>query len=228
MNRSWQSCPSHYFRCYRIVATPYPTHLWLLKESISSTLSKFQCLYSVFRIHHTQACAILWTSSQSVGFILWFMPAYADESSWFSMLGITIESRQKESLNPSSSTLYKASNSFGRYLAHQHWELSSVNWLDTSVNHREEFFPGSAIGCSRKAREMTWRWFDLTLSNETEQSEFCIPCARCKCLTVPTGTTQTRRWRWQIILIVPNPLQLGKVGASTSKPAVALELRGAF
>lgn len=110
-----------------IVVKPYPSHLWLLKESISNPLCKFQCLYSVFRTCHTPPPAILWTSSQSVGFILRFMPTYADGSSCSSMLGVTIESSQKESLNPSSSTLYKASNSFVRCLAHQHRELSSGN-----------------------------------------------------------------------------------------------------
>lgn len=76
---------------------------------------------------------------------------------------------------------------------------------------------------------MTCRWFDLTLSNKTEQSELCIPCARCKRLTVPTDTTQTRGRRWQIIpTIVLNSLQLTEVGASKPMPAGALELRGAF
>lgn len=140
---------------------------------------------------------------------------------------ITIESSHNESLNASSSTLYKASNFFRRCLEHQHWELSSGNGLDTSVNHRKKFFPGSAIGCSRKAKEMTWRWLDLTLPNKTEQSEFCIPCARFKRLTVPTGTTQTRGWRWHIIPTVLNSSQLAKVGDSRPMP-VALKLRVAF
>lgn len=140
---------------------------------------------------------------------------------------ITIESSHNESLNASSSTLYKASNFFRRCLEHQHWELSSGNGLDTSVNHRKKFFPGSAIGCSRKAKEMTWRWLDLTLPNKTEQSEFCIPCARFKRLTVPTGTTQTRGWRWHIIPTVLNSSQLAKVGDSRPIP-VALKLRVAF
>lgn len=162
LNWSWQIYPLCYSHLQELLLKlTQATSGSSIEESISNCSCKYQCLYSL----QTRCRCKDPKLPAQLGFVLWFVDPVLMEI--HALLHWELLHNLK-SLNPSCSPLYKA-NSFGRCLPHLHQELSSENLLGASENHRQTFFPGSAVD----GPEKLGRWLAdglLVLPSKTERS----------------------------------------------------------